>query len=285
MKKLICLLLACTLLFTACSKPTTRISDELAEQEILAFYDRYIEQDDFNYLLYVNYETMLEKGVPFYILDRWGAEKTTFFLANIESGAVNLEDYANENEIETLMSYIDIGTQINVYKTSEIQALMDTMFGAGIIDVESWPTSSERTFTEAGYMVSIFYAAGFYDYNWFEVGEIVFDGEYATLPVYGISYYEYSEVLADLSEKAYQIYPGYDDYYLMPLLLVEDLNIYIEMGEPMPSFDEMLELAGIEKDALGTINLVFKITDTGVYLTSFGPFINTEMPVEESAVA
>ena len=285
MKKLICLLLACSLLFTACNKPAPRISDELAEQEILAFYDRYVEQDNFNYILYVNYETMLENGVPFYILDRWGIEKTTFFLANIENGTVSLEDYANKNEIEMLMSYIDNGTPINVYKTSEIQALMDTMFGTGVIDVEAWPTYSERTFTESGYMVSIFHATGFYDYDWFEVGEIVFDGEYATLPVYGISYYEYNGVLADLSEKAYQIYPRFDDYYLMPLLLAEDFYIYIEMGEPMPSFDEMLELAGIEKDALGTINLVFRITDTGVYLTSFGPFSNTEMPVEESSMA
>ena len=289
MKKLysfLTLIIVTALVFTGCGKETI-LSQEAAEREIIAFYETYIEADAFNYLLYRTAEEIKTNGVPNYILDRWGVESEVAYLANIEDGSFSLEPYASEDEIEEIMPELTYGTQISVYNTDDIQQLMDVMWGAGNMDIRNWSLGASSTFTSKGYLIVLLQPTGFMTDSWFEVGDVTFDGNYATLTVRGVHYYEYEQVLQDLSERSYQSYAEDDNYTLTYRIIARQLNLQFDDPGVNHTLDEILAFTEIPKEELGTINLVFRITEDGVYLVSCGPVVDLSTPVvpESSASA
>ena len=289
MKKLTCLLLTIvivlSLLFSSCSSTTQDASETStfltseeqinAEEKINAFYDAYVAEDGQHYLFYNNYEQILENGVSYYVLHNWGVEYT--YYENYDISTFSFDDYAYPEEMENIQNTL-AGAYLFVFEINEIQKLMDSMFGVGVFDVPAWVFDDSLTnyiFTEKGYMLVSIFPAGFIDDGtWYGRGEITFDGEYATLPLYGICYdvHDGEHGLYDLARIDYQ---GFDGEYYRDITLPLIAEVSTSDFNYNATFYEILETYNIDINSLGTINLVFKITNTGIYLVDCGPDLYT----------
>ena len=289
MKKLTCLLLTIvivfSLLFSSCNSAPQEISENStfltydeqvnATEQINAFYDAYVAEDWWHYLFYNNYEQILENGVPYYVLRNWGIEYIEY--ENYDSATFSFDDYAYPEEIESIRGTL-LGTSLLVFEIDDIQGFMDSMFGIEIFDVSTWVFDAFLTnyiITEKGYMLVSVFPTGFIDDStWYGRGEITFDGEYAILPLYGICYdvNDSEHGLYDLASIDYQ---GFEGEYYRSIALQLITEVFANEFNYDATFYEILEIYDIDINSLGAINLVFKITDTGIYLVDCGPDVYT----------
>ena len=268
-KKLFCCALCAVIalfVFSGCGPKY----DDITEAEVMAFYEKYVEADNFQYLITKTFEDIRDAGVPQYVLDRWGLEYESLEEFEALAEYVSPEDMAQLEPLNT-----GEWTYYNVFKQAEIQALMDEMWGTDTIDASKWYEGDKSHYiSQNGYMVAFVVATGWYDITWIEFDGIELDGTKAAISIKALMCSEVGDnILHDYSKMGYVYERG--EYVLAYPVIAEDFDPYTHWEM---SIDEILAELGMARDDIGTIKLEFEMTKEGMKLVKCGPDINYEKP-------
>ena len=220
---------------------------QITEQQARAFYKDLFGMMPADLLIMTDAEldSCNSSGIEpywFITMTDWSADGG---LENFDERYVSAAEKAEMDELFDNMSYY------SVYSMDEIQQTCDDVWGAGRLSVDQWP-NSRCYYTEAGY---VFVPGGYGDRGdtaYTEISEITAQNDTATVSVYWLRHNSFMSEVYDMANNK---------------MLAS--NVEMAYGA---SFDDLVEAANISRDQLGTLDMVFYMTDDGIRL--WGTFLS-----------
>ena len=220
---------------------------QISEQQARAFYEDLFSTIPAELLIMTDAEldSCNSSGISSY----W-----FIFMADVvASGALDDIDgrYISAAEKSELEHIFGSNGYYSVYSMDDLQATCDAVWGTGRLSVDQWPSSDWGYYTAAGYA---FVQSGFGDNGddtYTQISVITAQDNTATVSVYWLRYNWFDMNVYDMAKN-------------------NEIATNVELTYPA-SFDDLLEAAGISADQLGTLDMVFYMTDDGIRL--WGTFL------------